>query len=222
MTTTPQTQPSATFQQSDPRDLFDRAAAITAGVIAAVKPEQLTSATPCDEFDVRALLAHLVGVGDRAAAIGRGEDAMSVSGVRPVADDAWVGAWADVTADFDKAWVDDAVLAVPVTLPWATGPAGEILKGYINEVVIHTWDLAQATGQNPTWDDDVVAAAYEAITASLPAGGRSEMFAAIMAKMDTAALPPGFGGAPFGEAVAPPEGARPIDRLVAYTGRTPA
>ena len=190
--------------------------------IDAVRTDQMTLPTPCDDLDVEALLGHLVGVVNRAAAIGRGEDAMTVPGTVACADSAWPEVWARAVAAADDSWRDDAVLGRIVVLPWATLPAGAALLGYLNEVVVHTWDLGQATGLQPAWDDEVVAAAHAAISHSLPAEGRSEMFRKMMEQFDTSDLPDGFGGPPFADAVAVSPTARPIDRLVAYTGRRPA
>jgi len=177
MTTTPQISapPSAAGLDADPRRLFARGAAVAAATIAAVRPDQMGSATPCDELDVRALLGHLVGVVHRAAAIGRGEDAMAVPGTVARPDDDWTAAWEEAVAAVDHAWRDDAVLERIVVLPWATLPGGAALLGYLNEIVVHTWDVAQATGQEPTWDDQVVGAAFEAISRSLPPEGRPEL-----------------------------------------------
>jgi uncharacterized protein (TIGR03086 family) len=218
MTITTDPAPSTT----DVRDLLARAAAVTADTIAIVTPEQLTNPTPCDELDVRAILAHLVGVVDRAAAMGRGEDPMSAPGTIDAEGDLWSEAFAAVVADNEKAWLDDAALERVVVLPWLTAPGGIALLGYVNELVVHTWDLAQGIGATPVWDDDVVAAAYEAISSGLPAEGRLEMFEKVRENMDTSRLPEGFGGAPFAEAVAVAADAPLIDRLVAYTGRRPA
>jgi uncharacterized protein (TIGR03086 family) len=224
MTTSAQTptNPSAPdLTKHDPRELFARGVAVATTAIATVHSDQLGLPTPCDDFDVRALLGHLLGVVDRAAAIGRGEDAMAVPAAATSANDAWPEAWADAVAAVDDAWRDDAVLGRIVVLPWATLPAGAALLGYLNEVVVHTWDLAQATDQQPTWDDEVVGAAYNAISHSLPAEGRSAMFRKMMENMDADTRPAGFASPPFADAVAASAAARPIDRLVAYTGRTP-
>jgi uncharacterized protein (TIGR03086 family) len=208
--------------QTDVRDLFARAVATAADTIAAVRPDQLTAPTPCDELDVRGVLAHLVGVVDRAAAMGRGENPMDAPGTIPADGDRWVEAWSAVAADAEASWLDDAALERTVVLPWLTAPGAVALLGYVNELVVHTWDLAQGIGATPRWDDDVVEGALEAITSTLPAGGRLAMFEKIWEHMDTAGLPEGFRGAPFGEAVAVPDDAPLIDRVVAYTGRRPA
>jgi hypothetical protein len=43
----------------------------------------------------------------------------------------------------------------------------------------------------------------------------------MMENMDADTRPAGFASPPFADAVAASAAARPIDRLVAYTGRTP-
>jgi uncharacterized protein (TIGR03086 family) len=213
-----------THTTTDVRELLARAVTVGTETIAAVRADQLELPTPCDELDVRGILGHLVGVLDRAAAMGRGEDPMSSPGTIDVADedDGWVAAWAAAVADVEAAWQDDEALDRIVVLPWLTAPGRTALLGYVNETVVHTWDLAQAIGSMPAWDDEVVAAAYGAIAGSLPPEGRLEMFEQIREHMDVEGLPDGFRGAPFGEAVTVPADAPPIDKLVAYTGRRPA
>jgi hypothetical protein len=82
-----------------------------------ISSSQLTLPTPCPEYDVRALLSHIVGGLTRAAIIGEGGDALA----RPARAD-------DVP--------DDGKI-----------PGRFALAGYLQEILTHGWDLAQATGQ---------------------------------------------------------------------------
>ncbi|GAC1360917.1 MAG: hypothetical protein NVSMB4_19050 [Acidimicrobiales bacterium] len=143
-------------------------------------------------------------------------------GISAAEDDDWTSAWVNASARAQADWRRDGALEQTVVLPWATASGSETLLSYREEIVVHTWDLGQATGQEPTWDDEVIAASYRAICSTLPPDGRTAMFARIMAEMAASDAPAGFGGAPFAEAVTVGPDARPIDRLVAYTGRTPA
>ncbi|HZQ57639.1 MAG TPA: TIGR03086 family metal-binding protein [Acidimicrobiales bacterium] len=200
---------------SDPRPLFARAVALGADVVATVRPDQLHGPTPCDAFDVAALLDHLVMVVQRTAAIGRGEPAMSVQ------PEARTGGWAEAyraaAADNLSAWADDASLDRKVTLPWTEMTGADTLRTYTSEVTVHTWDLAHATGQRPAWDDTVVAEALAAMQHELPAEGRREMLEESLRH-----LPPGTPASfPFAEAVAVPADAPLIEQLVAWTGRDP-
>ncbi|MDJ0770118.1 MAG: TIGR03086 family metal-binding protein [Ilumatobacter sp.] len=196
----------------DPRHILDRAIATGGSVIARVRPDQLAAPTPCSEMDVRTMLGHLVGVLDRIAALGRGEDPFTVIETL-VADDGWSDAWTTSASRAAEAWRDDDVLAQPMALPWIQGSGAEVLATYFSELTVHTWDLATATGQQPDWDDDVVTAALAARDI-LPAENRRALFEEISAAMglDEVAIP-------FAEAVQVPDDAPAIDRLVAWNGR---
>lgn len=202
----------------DPRALFTRAVTLGGSVIAGVRPDQLGDRTPCPEFDVRSLLGHLVFVLDRVAALGRGEDPFAVRPPHAVADDGWLEAWFDAASDARQAWTDDEVLSRTIRLPWLEAPGAQILLGYVSEITVHTWDLAAATGQQPAWDPEVVAAAFEASCRALPAAGRQARLQAVMDKMPEQLR---GGPPPFAEAVDVADDAPLIDRLVAWNGRRP-
>ncbi len=205
---------SSTTHHFDPRPILDRAIATGGAVIAGVRPDQLTGATPCPEMDVRAIIGHLVGVLDRISALGNDEDPFSVIETH-APNDNWSDAWATSGTRCVNAWRDDAALERPMALPWIQGSGAEILTSYFSELTVHTWDLATATGQQPDWDDTVVTAALEA-RPILPAENRRAVFEEISAAMglDEVAIP-------FAEAVPVQDDAAAIDRLVAWNGRDP-
>jgi uncharacterized protein (TIGR03086 family) len=215
----PFTDARATLDPADPRAVFARALSLGGSVIAAVRPDQFEDPTPCTDFDVRALMGHLVAVLRRVAAMGRGDDPFQLPFmVDGVNDDAWRRTWLNAAHEAEDAWSDDGTLRRVVRLPWAELTGAETLMTYTSEVTVHTWDLASATCQRPEWEERVVQGAFEAITRVLPAGGRAEAYEAARANM-----PPGMPAfvAPFDEAVEVPPDSPLIDRLVAWTGRTP-
>ncbi len=205
---------TTTNHPTDPRVLLDRALATAGSVIASVEPDQLTAPTPCSEMDVRTMIGHLIGVVDRIATLGRGEDPFSVV-EEARSGDGWTEAWSAAASAVVDTWSDDAVLEQPMALPWIQGNGAEILRSYFSELTVHTWDLAVATGQTPDWDDDVVATAY-AVKDFLPAENRRAIFEEISAAMglDEVAMP-------FAEQVPVADDASAIDRLVAWNGRDP-
>ena len=71
------TEPNTTEPMTDPRDIHRRAMAQTEAIVAAVEPGQLALPTPCPEYDVRALLSHIVGGLNRVAIVGEGGDALA-------------------------------------------------------------------------------------------------------------------------------------------------
>ena len=200
----------------DPRPILDRAIATGGVVIAGFRPKQLTDPTPCSDMNVRTLLTHFIGVLDRIAALGNGEDFFAVSEAN-VPDDRWADAWKESGRRATDAWTDDAVLERPMALPWIQGSGAEVLATYVSELTVHTWDLATATGQQPEWDDTVVTAALEAARQILPAENRRALYEEISIAMglDEVAVP-------FAEAIPIPDDAPAIDRLVAWNGRDPA
>jgi Mycothiol maleylpyruvate isomerase N-terminal domain len=80
MTQAPVTQAPVTqapMTETDPREIHQRAMAQTELIVAAVEPGQLTLPTPCADYDVGALLSHIVGGLNRIALMGEGADAMA-------------------------------------------------------------------------------------------------------------------------------------------------
>jgi uncharacterized protein (TIGR03086 family) len=208
---------------TDPRTVFAHAVATAGSTIAAVRPDQLDAPTPCDQFDVRAMIGHMLVVLRRVALLGEGEDPMALPRVvTGIADDAWLGAWTSDAHRVQAAWTGDETLQRMMVLPWVTAPGAAMLAMYTSELTVHTWDLATATGQQPEWDDEVVAVALEASLRGLPSGDREAAFAELIANLPPTA-PAGFGadGRPFGNPVPVSAGAAPIDQLVAWYGRRP-
>jgi uncharacterized protein (TIGR03086 family) len=194
----------AMFGPDDPRVIFAKAVALAGAVIGATRADQLDNRTPCGEFRVRGLLGHLVTALEHVAAVGRGHDPYGAPVlVREVPDDGWLRAWIGAAHEARVAWFDDATLARVVRLPWAEQSGAATLAGYVNEVTVHTWDLATATGRRPEWNPRVLEVALHAIRQVLPSEGRSAM------------------GAPFADIVEVPADAPLIDRLVAWNGRRP-
>jgi uncharacterized protein (TIGR03086 family) len=191
------------YQIPDPRPAFAAAVALGRQTVAGVRPDQLDDSTPCNDFDVRTLGRHILAVLERLVIVGAGGDpADSPDFVEGVADGEWLAAYDAFTDRINAVWSDE-VLTNIVTVPWAKLPGAIALLIYINEMSVHTWDLATATGQTPAWDPQVLETAYAAIQFGLPAEGR-----------DNPELP-------FGEVVEVPADAPLIDKLVAWNGRQP-
>ena len=216
MTISTDTQVRRPAAADDPRLTFAEAVALATAVIGRVSPQQLSNPTPCDDLDVAALLGHMVTVLRRVAALGRGDDPFGAGVMAPVAGD-FGPAWMDAAHDVERAWADDAVLTRTMRLPWSETSGAAMLVSYLNEVTVHTWDLATATGQRPAWDPRIVSLAFDGIR-FLPGENRAAVFEAVRASM-----PPeqrNFAD-PFADAVPVAGDAPLIDRLVAWNGRRP-
>jgi uncharacterized protein (TIGR03086 family) len=202
----------------DPRTHMAHAVLTAALAMDAVAPEQYDEPTPCAPMAVRDLLEHMVMVIRRVACAGRGEPLESWPiDAADVAEGDWAAAFRAGAHDVQAAWTDDALLERPTPLPWGVFSGTEVLDVYTNELTVHTWDLARATGQAPDWDDQVLATSLAAIHAQLPMADRTPMWEATKAM-----LPPEVPWEdPFANAVQVPDDAPMIDRLVAWNGRTP-
>jgi uncharacterized protein (TIGR03086 family) len=188
---------------SDPRELHQRAMAQTERIVAAVSPGQLTLPTPCAEYDVAALLSHIVGGLNRIAVMGEGGDALAVRArVEGVPDDGWLAAYRTASARAGAAWADDAMLDTLVVAPWGKVPGRIALSGYVQVILTHGWDLARATGQPTELDPDLahwVLAVARQILPPEPRGGEI----------------------PFDAPVPVPADAGPYTQLAAWLGRQP-
>jgi uncharacterized protein (TIGR03086 family) len=186
---------------NDPRPLFERAADQFAVLVKSVEPGRFGDPTPCTEFDVRALISHVVAAIRRIALVGEGGDAVSAPiEVPDVADDGLGEVYEEARSRFRAAWADDAALARTVTLPWGVMSGAEAVGGYVMEMVTHTWDLSRALGHPVPLD--------------LP-------LAELVLPMSMAMLPaePRGGEVPFGPVREAPAGADAYERLAAWMGR---
>lgn len=186
--------------------LHERALDEAARLVDSVTPDQMGLPTPCSSWDVRALLAHLVGTNVRWAGLARGEPIRRgpEQGGGPAPDllgDDPAGAYRRSAEALKQAWQDPALLDQSFELAIGVLPGRAALTLRLTETVVHGWDLARATSQQPAFDPDAVRAALHFSQSNLP-GERSP-------------------GAPFASAV-PVAGNLPeIDRLAAYLGRIP-
>ena len=208
-----------TLHPTDNRFHFAQAVTTAGTTLAAVRPDQIDSSTPCAEFDVRTLIGHMLVVLRRVALLGEGGDPMALpSFVTGITDTGWHDAWIDDAHRVQVAWTDDETLTRMMVLPWVQAPGSAMLAMYTSELSVHTWDLAMATGQHPAWNEQAIRVALQAASQALPSGDRHAAFAAMAADM-----PPhvAAGGPPFGNPVTAAPGAPLIDRLVGWYGRQP-
>ncbi|MER6735409.1 TIGR03086 family metal-binding protein [Streptomyces puniciscabiei] len=189
---------------TDPRPVYTRATEQAAALIKTVRPEDLAAPTPCSEFDVRALLGHIVGGTRRIAVVGEGGDGMAVEpAAHGVADDGWAAAYDEVRVRVLKAWESDARMTSPVRVPWGEVPGHAALSGYVMEIVTHTWDLAEAIGHPLELDPELAGFALATARTVLPDSR------------------PRDAETPFDDRRESPETAGAYEQLAAWLGRTP-
>lgn len=83
--------------------------------------------------------------------------------------------------------LEPAALARPVQLPWGGEmPLREFVEHYPLEILVHTWDLAQATGQAAVLDPGLVRSALGTARQFAPAGRAAGMIGPECAVADDA------------------------------------
>jgi uncharacterized protein (TIGR03086 family) len=136
-----------------------------------VQPDDWQRPTPCSEWDVRALVNHVVGANVRYQLLLHGAPTEQVEATRTVdhlGDDAVVSFVA--TADAVVAcFREDGALERVAHHVTGDRTGQQLLSMRILDVAIHGWDLACAIGADQTLDTDVVAFLL-AYTANLDLG----------------------------------------------------
>ncbi len=176
-----------------------------ADIVVGVDTGQLAYPTPCPEYDVATLVDHLVGAGQRAVTLGRGETPTGEEFPHVELADA-PAALRSAGKEAREAWSDDARLAATVTMPWGETYTGStVVDMYLAELATHTWDLAAATDQLGRLDSDLASTALDGARSMLKREYRNLM----------------GDGSPFGSEVSPPPDATAWERLAAFMGRRP-
>ncbi len=181
---------------------LDRAIAAMSGVLANVKPEQLSLATPCESWDVKALINHAVGATHYFAVAGEGGE--MPAGEAPDFTEGDIKANFAAGAARAKAAFDaEGALQKMMVLPFGTMPGMAVMGLACTDIFTHAWDVAKATGQSTDLDPE---------------------FAAGLLAQSKAMIQPGFrganGAAPFCAEATAPQGASAADQLAAFLGRT--
>jgi len=175
--TTESTGPESTepeLAMDDPRMGFAGVTRAVADLMDGVRDDQFADATPCDDFSVKDLLDHLVLVMQRVAVIGEGKHFSEASEETANRDGGHADAFRAAAGDVHRAWTDRAKLGQLYDVPWGQLPGAAALFTYTAELATHGWDLAHATGQELSIDDDLLAGALMAAK-MLPADDREEM-----------------------------------------------
>jgi uncharacterized protein (TIGR03086 family) len=180
-------------------ELLDQGYAWTAARIAAVSADGLDDPTPCSLWSLQELLDHTIGTltmfADALAPAGAGAkpDAREV---RALSETPWDRAIAELAARSRQAWKAPGVMDRTFELPFGTMPAPVAVSANLLEVVVHGWDISQASGEAADIPDALALPILEFAREALVDPNRGDNFAADL----------GIGGTPS-------------DQLVAFLGR---
>lgn len=176
-----------------------------AEIVRNVHQDHLDAPTPCAEYDVRKLVNHILFWGPSLEGAARKETVPPPATVESDVDLADADWAASLLAHTDRivdawnepgAWDGTTHMGGPMELP-ASMVGGMVVA----ELALHGWDLARATGQHPTWDDELL-----------------EYLCAEIAQYAEQGREMGV----FGPEVVMPPAAAILDRTLGLTGRDPA
>jgi uncharacterized protein (TIGR03086 family) len=182
--------------------LFGRAVDEFARRVVAIEHGQWTAPTPDTEWDVRALVNHIVVEDLWAPPLLEGRTLAQV-GDRFDGDqlgDDPVATWRRASAGAVAAVGEDGALDRVVHVSFGDIPGWDYVSQLTCDHVIHAWDLARAIGANERLDPDLVDFAYEYLSPQVD-GWRS--------------------AGVFGPGVEVPTGADRQSQLLALSGRRP-
>ena len=172
-------------------------------IVAGVRDDQLAGPTPCAATSVAGLLDHLVGL-TAAFLAAAGKRSM---GAPPVASaEALPPDWRTVVPrqldELETAWADPAAWEGTAEAGGVQLPASAMGMFALNEVLVHGWDVAAATGQE--YRPDPVATQL-----------------CLTFAVDVEATSPDVRDGMYGPRVPVPGDAPQFERLLGQTGRDP-
>jgi uncharacterized protein (TIGR03086 family) len=181
--------------------LLDHGYAWISARIVAISAGRLDDPTPCGLWTLQDLLDHtfdtLAMFTDAVAPDGAEAHAPDV---RALGSSPWDVAIAELAARSRWAWQAPGVMDRTFELPAPLGaqPAAMVASANLLEVVVHGWDIGQATGERAEIPEALALPVLEFARQALADAPRGDHFAADLGIGDT-----------------------PSDQLVAFLGRTP-
>jgi len=172
-------------------DLYERASEWTTAKVAGAT-SKLDAPTPCDQWDVRTLLNHMLETQKYFVGAARGEDVSPPAASPPelLGD--------DPRADFERGRRE---MLSTYGAPGVIEKTGPSLGIAFSDQLLHGWDVAKATGQDTKMPDGLPEAAFEMIHGRFTDDQRKGVFK---------------------PEIGVPAGASGQEKLLAYTGRKPA
>jgi uncharacterized protein (TIGR03086 family) len=147
--------------------------------LALVRPGQWAAQTPCTEWDVRALVNHVVGANRRYTMLLHGATTDEVEATRAVdhlGDDP-VASFVATAAELKAAFGEPGAMARTAYHRAGRRTGAQLLGMRVLDVAVHTWDLARAIRTGESLDPGVVAFALT-LQDAFDAGRQRGAFAA--------------------------------------------
>lgn len=167
-------------------------------LVAKIGPEDWTRQTPCTEWNVRALVNHMVGSAHMVAYGMTGRSIGPEFYGSHLGDDP-IASYHDAIAEIRELYrTDPDVLNRSLQLPWGEINGADLSTMFAADHLVHAWDVARSLGLGTDFDHDLVARLRRFGDTYAAAHRGPEMF-------DAEQLPP--------------SNASPMDQLAAFVGR---
>ncbi len=112
-------------------------------LLAAIHEDQLSLPTPCEEWDVEQLIAHLVAGPGVGIVMASGNTPDWSAEPAPISSN-WAADFRSAADDLINVWHQAGESVDPRKVDWQTA-----------EFAVHAWDLARATGESTDLDPEV-------------------------------------------------------------------
>jgi uncharacterized protein (TIGR03086 family) len=182
--------------------MYERALNGANQLVSSVQPDELSRPTPCADWDVRALITHMIGTNRNFTAALTGEQPAVAPPAPTTSASELAAAYAAGAEAALAAWRAPGAMDRTLRLSFGEAPASSAVGIIFNDQLIHTWDLAKALGRPYRMDDDLATTAMELSQARMTPDRRGP-------------------GKPFGAEVPCAPDAPLQDRLAAFLGRQP-
>jgi uncharacterized protein (TIGR03086 family) len=145
-------------------EVLSRALDQTADVLPAIPDDKLSAMTPCSEWDVARLVAHVLADPQNFVAMSGG-GRPDWSAAPPLPED-WTGEFRARAAELMRTWKESGDGTSPQSVDWQTA-----------EFAVHTWDLVRATGVPIELDPQVAERGLDFMSGALTPDNRGDAFA---------------------------------------------
>jgi uncharacterized protein (TIGR03086 family) len=156
-------------------DVLSRAIDQAVDVLSAIPADQLSNPTPCGDWDVASLVAHVVAAPRNFLTMARG--GQPDWSAEPSLPGDWTAEFRSGADELLDMWRGSAESASPQAVDWQTA-----------ELAVHTWDLVRATGQSRELDPDVAQRGFDFMSSALTPDNRGGVFGPAVTVADDAPI----------------------------------
>jgi len=180
-----------------------------ADLVSRVRDDELSGPTPCPAYTLGDLIEHVGGLALAFRAAAEKDTASPYVNGTPSGDASRLqGDWRErISADLAalaRAWADPGAWTGMTRIAQQDAPGEMVGVTVADELVVHGWDVARATGQPYSAEPELL--------------GAAQTFLGFFASPDAPAGPE----VPFGPSRPVADDSAPLDRVLALAGRDPA